>query len=411
MATQQFYGDETSAVAQLATNTVANTWAASDTLTTTLTLEDGVTTQAVVSTATSSTIETGVRDVHLADLQASTLSEFLKITWAASSTDAITATAKTAGVPFYLAATESTAGSGTFTEVETTANAGPNDWNTAANWTSAVPVGGDTVYFNRGSSSILYGLNQSSVSLAKFVSTDQYTGSIGDLNAGYYLQIDVNSTTGTPDGDSLTIGSGGLTTMIDGDSDIVIIRAKTGGLDMVKLKGNSKVDGSMRITDGCSGTVNIAANYGLNRLTVSDSPRARVLIGSHATSFVFQSAASGVVEITDRSMTGLDVSGGTVTLKGTSAVSGTGSIGQGQGTHIHGGNLNIQTTQGTFGRVEMTGGNVSLTSQAQALTISKAYIYGGTYNDTSQLGNVGYSDGIRKFGGTVNVPNATITQI
>lgn len=409
MATQQWTGDAT-AVAQVATNTVANTWAASDTLTTTLTLEDGVTTQAVVSTATGSIIETDVRDVHLADLQASTLSEFVKITWAASSTDAITGTAKTAGVPFYLAATESTAGSGTFTEVETTANSGSNDWNTAANWTTAVPGDGDTVYLNTGSSSVLYGLNQSTISLAKMVITKNFTGQVGDLSTGYYLRIDVNFNSGTLDEDYLVIGSSGLTTMIDGDLDIVKITAVAGGLDMVKLKG-STTSSSIYVADGCRGTINVAANHLVSRLVVSDSPTAIVKIGQ--SSAVRLGINSGTVELTDRSLSGLSLMGGNVVMKGTSANAASSEYEAGAGTHVFGGTLDIQSDSGTFGRIDVFGGIVTFNSSAikTTLTVSKAYVYGGKLEDRSELGAVTWTDGIRKFGGIVDVPGTTVTQI
>jgi uncharacterized cupin superfamily protein len=61
-----------------------------------------------------------------------------------------------------------------------TANEGPNDWNTAANWnTNTVPITGDTVYVSETNVSILYGLDQSDVTLAALIIEQTFTGDIG----------------------------------------------------------------------------------------------------------------------------------------------------------------------------------------------------------------------------------------
>ena len=103
-------------------------------------------------------------------------------------------TASTAGMPF-TTVTSTTDGGGNDTQTlvasVSTANSGPNDWNTAANWSSgAVPVNADNVYLEHNSVSILYGLDQSAVSLGKLVISQSYEGKLGQgvLGAGY-LQI------------------------------------------------------------------------------------------------------------------------------------------------------------------------------------------------------------------------------
>ena len=133
MATNNWTGGA-SAVAEVDSALFANTWASADTITSTMTAEDGSTTQTVQSTATSSTIETGVRDVHLTDLQNSSNSMFVKVTFAASGSDTITGTAKTAGIPFYWTESVTTAGDGTLVITQdgsgaSTLSEGPNDWN------------------------------------------------------------------------------------------------------------------------------------------------------------------------------------------------------------------------------------------------------------------------------------------
>lgn len=66
------------------------------------------------------------------------------------------------------------------TQSTTTASEGPNDWSIAANWnTNMVPVTGDTVYISDTDTSILYGLDQSAVTLAALHIEQTFTGFIG----------------------------------------------------------------------------------------------------------------------------------------------------------------------------------------------------------------------------------------
>lgn len=63
---------------------------------------------------------------------------------------------------------------------ETTVNSGPNCWDVAGNWsTNSVPVTGDTVYISESNVSILYGLDQSAVTLAALNVDQTFTGTIG----------------------------------------------------------------------------------------------------------------------------------------------------------------------------------------------------------------------------------------
>lgn len=72
-----------------------------------------------------------------------------------------------------------------------TASAGPNHWDTAANWTPAgVPVDFDRARFEFGSSDVLYGLDQSGITLTELEISLNFTGSIGlpRLNDNGYLE-------------------------------------------------------------------------------------------------------------------------------------------------------------------------------------------------------------------------------
>jgi hypothetical protein len=96
---------------------------------------------------------------------ASTHVYFTGIT-ASATTDTITLTADTAGVPF-VAVSSVSGGTGTIGAYSaTTASAGPNDWSTAANWSGgAVPVNDDDVILNASGVNICWGLDQSAVEL------------------------------------------------------------------------------------------------------------------------------------------------------------------------------------------------------------------------------------------------------
>lgn len=66
------------------------------------------------------------------------------------------------------------------TSSTTTPSEGPNDWSIAANWnTNTVPVTSDTVYISDTDISILYGLDQSAVTLAALHIEQTFSGFIG----------------------------------------------------------------------------------------------------------------------------------------------------------------------------------------------------------------------------------------
>jgi len=80
----------------------------------------------------------------------------------------------------------------TLTATDTTASAGPNHWDTAANWApSGVPISGDAVRFEDAGEDCLYGLAQSAVTLVSLtISMGWQNRKLGlpHLNAGGYLE-------------------------------------------------------------------------------------------------------------------------------------------------------------------------------------------------------------------------------
>ncbi len=102
---------------------------------------------------------------------------------AADLSTAFTLTASVPGVPFAVTMT-ATGGTATLTPATTVASSGPNDWSTAANWsTGSVPATGDNITI-RGTVSILWGLNQSGVVPASITVLDDFI-SIASLGLPY----------------------------------------------------------------------------------------------------------------------------------------------------------------------------------------------------------------------------------
>lgn len=159
------------AVAMVDTLTLGGTWEANDEVNITLANQAGetVTLNVVAGSTTIATIATTIA----AAFNASTNPLFAAITALAGATT-VTLTADTAGVPFTCTVTTTENGGGaadaqTFVRTATTANVSTSDWSTALNWNLfAVPVSSDNTDLDgRATAAIIYGLNQSAVTLTK----------------------------------------------------------------------------------------------------------------------------------------------------------------------------------------------------------------------------------------------------
>lgn len=262
---------------------------------------------------------------------------------ATSSAGIITLTATVPGTPFYAA----TSGTGTWSATgNTTASFGANDYNATSNWLEgAVPVANDVVYLT-GSTSILYGLNQSAVEVDGFYVTASFTGDIG--RAGAYLQIDVEdalrfeySGTGTA---YIDVGTAAISPVVKKT------RTASGGLAGLYLKGSALVT-----IDHQSGVVSLDT----------------------ATVTTYLAAKGTVVYVTPGcTLTTLHNSGGVVTLEvaittannqsGTLTTSGSGAVGT---LNLDGGTA-ILNSSGTVTTCNADGGVLDLTGSRIARTIT-----------------------------------------
>jgi hypothetical protein len=170
MATRRWRGDAPK-TAQVNTLTVGGT--AADTQVYSVTINGKTVSYTAGSADTNSTIASALKSA----LAASVIPEFAEVVWSVS-TSVITGTAKSAGKPF--SNTSAATGSGTLVTATTIANSGPNVVSLAANWEgNAVPVDGDEVVFDFGTSDALYDLDQSAVTPASILVDAGYRGRIG----------------------------------------------------------------------------------------------------------------------------------------------------------------------------------------------------------------------------------------
>jgi len=401
MATTYWQGDSGS-TAQVDTGTIALTWAAADTMTTTLTLEDGTTATTESTTVASSTLETNI-DLHLAELQANTNAEFLKITWAKGSSTTITATAKTAGVPFYCTMGETTAGNGTWARSATTANAGPNDWGTALNWSGgSVPSAGDIVKINDGSIDILYGLATNDVDLGGLHIADGYSGTIGDIPNTYYLIIGV-SNTGAVNKPSVTV---------NGRGSGILLKPGATSWDNLYLMGGLNTPHMLKIGAGtgtmvnfyCSsadaqGTVTIAGASKLGTIKIHDAPGIKMLIGESVTGLNDLAITSGthIIDTCDFASTDSCVIAGTADVtfrKDTTAFSNT------TGLQQFGGKVTYQAPN-TLTTLLVEAGEFVGDARDGSITITNATIYGGGITERTGGRGITWSNNIIQEGGDV----------
>lgn len=190
MASRRWTG-AASPIAQVTTVTISDTWATGDTITLTsgngndlvVTVgSDSATTDvaAALSAAFNATdATTSLVDDESRNVGGQSIPEFTDIT-ASVSGSVVTLTGSTAGRPFTVTETVSTAGDGDAVIAEATAATGPNHANNADNWSgNTLPVDNDTVIFDSGNIDVLYGLDQNGVTPAAIVRAMGYEGKVG----------------------------------------------------------------------------------------------------------------------------------------------------------------------------------------------------------------------------------------
>lgn len=175
----------------ISTFVVADTWATSDTLTATINGKDLILTvgsaattadvAAAMSAAINATSKTnGVIGTETRNIGGQEIAEFREIT-ASVNSSTITITGDTKGKPVTITFVADTAGTGSIgAETVTQSPTGPNHFDNADNWsTGAVPVDGDSIWFDTGDVDCKYALSQGGVSPASINIMRGFTGTIG----------------------------------------------------------------------------------------------------------------------------------------------------------------------------------------------------------------------------------------
>lgn len=386
MANRRWLGGAT-AVAQVSTVTLNNDFNDSETaLSITLTAEDGSTTQSV-SITPSGTDESTIAAALQAACDASSQSLFQAVTFTVAS-NVVTLTAATAGVPFYFASAV-TGGAGTTTDATGTANAGPNDWNTAANWSgAAVPVDSDNVYITQGSFSILYGLNQSAISVGNLSINEGFGGTVGDPANGYSLRI--NGNTANVRASRPVLWEGDLPawyiSRTASGSDALVLKDTTG---MTAYILGPQVVGEIRYRNGTT----------LSTVYVAECPRATVTIDDGVTHSSTVFVGAGTV-VTESDLNNVTIWGGRLVMDDCGIY---GLLTQFGGFVAANGAPDSGNNGGEwFGSAsDVYGGTLSFAAnEAESVTIETALeIYGGVVDFRSGLNNITFDANPIVYGG------------
>lgn len=374
MATVRWKGDA-KAVAQVTYWTFGGTWEADDLVI--VTIGSKSISMAAGSTTIATIIDSLVTTYNA--LSQSVYPEFAEMT-ASRSGSTFVLTADTAGKPFTvtLATTEANGGGADSQTIgsatDSTTSSGPNDVSVATNYEGgSLPVDGDTLVIDQGSSSLLYNLDRSAVTLAAIIVGPNFTGNIGlpnintDAGSAYpyyeyrerYLKhgasADATATTITVN------GGGGRIKISTNDSQVTLIVKNTGNaleqnIPALLFKG-THASNSVTVQKGSvgvaffEGETSTLATLNVGYLTNVNGD-SQVVLGSGVTltdatikqsggTLETNSATSGTATITltggeltlnSGAQTGLKVQGGTCyynstgTLGGNPVVSGSGHL-------------------------------------------------------------------------------------
>lgn len=357
----------------------------------TATGEDGVT-AAVSFTATAATVA-NVTAGLTALWNASTDALHTGIT-AADNSSKVTLTADDAGVPFHVTAS-TTDGGGTddqtLTKASATANSGPNDYATTANWEGgSLPADNEEAIFNDGYHSVLYSLDQSAsgVNLAALRKGPNYYGNIGQPgNPNAKLKIDVDGT-----GDQQITINGNLgVVMIQGTIPTVHIINTGSGANAVRLGGT--IDKIHAFGTGVLGNIHVEDATDLDMFYCFGAPSAKVFLGASLVSFTDLHMDSGTFEIKTPPAV-LDMTGGRAELLNDLP-------GGSPQYHCRGGTM-LLDCGGTMFKLNVHGGLATTDgNRSDGLTITDADVRGGTYRNQGGMKNVTHTNNIKRYGGTV----------
>lgn len=398
------------AVAQVRTTQITGA-ATGSKFTTTIVGEDG-SSQSVVTTMTNSTLADQAT-LYRNTLAASSLSEFQKLTYSVDGV-LVTITASVAGRPFTMT-TGTFTGSASVSNASPTANAGPNDWNTTANWSrGSVPTNDDVVYFTSGSNDVLYGLNQSAVSLDQMIVSPGYRGNIGTSVAPLLINADAGGEKG------MTLGGSGFYYNISGDIENMNVTKNLGTLKLgTKIKNTNligrQVGGSIELDCRTSDNGgNVLRMSGVSPSCIVEIPATAVQQGN-----IFMDSGRVNTKASGPAQTKAIISGtGYLCCKESGKINGTGATHTpatitvlGGATYAHesdadlaSGGVELAVFDGVadFRRVR------AATADSEFITLGNVEIYGGSLDASGSALLVNLTS-VKNFGGKIDLPtNSTL---
>jgi hypothetical protein len=367
---------------QVDTFTPANV-ESTDTFTLTATGDDG-STLTVSFNATAATVANVTAGLTAA-WNAST-HRLAKLAVAADNTTNLTLTAATAGVPFSVASSTTDHGgtnTQTLTRVATMPNIGPSDVSLAGNYQSNVMfVASDTLTIaGLAGSPILYGLNQSAITLSKLDVKRPNTAYVGNPDEAYYLRV---SATTLNIGEQVTGASntGSQFVAVDTGSNAATVNVfsstTTGlnGLPPVLIKGSHASD-VLNVYGGFAGLALLTPGESSSFPTINVFG-GTLVVGAGVTGTSLVSQDDGTLSLAATATT-IKQNGGTLNLSGAAAA-----------TTLWAGGKLFSSSTGKITTLEVPAGGVADFSQVAA-TAASPVIFAG--------------DVILHAGATLNIDN------
>ena len=262
--TNNWIGDA-QAVAQTSAVTIAGTPVAGQTFSVSVGLKVAVYT--AVAGDTTSLVAAGLQVL----LASSTTAEIREVAWTVSGS-VVAGKSPVAGRPFSISATTA-GGTGTIAAATSIASAGPNHWDSPANWsTGAAPISTDDIVVANSAVSILYNLPTGTPTFASLLLRN-YSGSIGlpDINVSGYREYRNTTLFGRYS------GSGNLATIGEGVSSALIRLDFAASVANVRVLSTGATSSAQAVSvpalllSGCTttstlsvvrGSVGVAANPG-----------------------------------------------------------------------------------------------------------------------------------------------------
>lgn len=358
------------------TATFGGTWETSDVIT--FTIGDKTYSTTAQSTTITTIISTMVSEWNALD--ATRYPEFAEYTAAVGSSTTMTLTADKAGVPGTIAVATTETGGGaadaqTLSISNTTVATGPNFWSNAENWsTGAVPVNSDSVYFENSNIDVLYGLDQSAVTVTLLQIAKSYTGRIGlpRTNANGYIEyrntyLAIGATTctiGQGDGSGSRRIKINFGTVQTAASVFGSASSEENGVPAINLKGTN-ASNTITVTEGSFGSCVFAtetATWATVRIGHEQNQQTDVsaYFGSGNTLSGTFKQTGGVV-VSDATVTTLNRYGGEMTLRSAAAATTVNNYG-GVLWHESTGTITTLNNYATFRKDRFIGANTITTT-------------------------------------------------